>query len=129
MKRAILVASLLVATTVGAQPSAPRVNVNTATLEQLCYLPGIGRVMAQRIVDGRPYRAPGSLIDVKGIKDARLKVLFPFVTVSGPTTASAKIVPCKAGETGAQCQARVGDDGSREVIAYANGVLVVEVKP
>lgn len=127
MRRAILALALLSAATINAQPHAaapPSVNVNTATLAQLQFLPGVGTVMAARIVAGRPYANPGSLLYVKGIKDARLKVMFHFVVTSGATTAAAKIVTCRAGESGAQCQARVGAD--REVIQYANGALVVE---
>lgn len=101
LKRAALALSLLLAATLNAQRPAdpstsrpltsPVVNINTATLEQLCYLPGVGKVMAARIVAGRPYRVQGSLVYVKGIKDARLRVMFHYITVSGPTTAAAKI--------------------------------------
>lgn len=121
-------ALILAAASINAQPvRPPAVNVNAASLEQLQYLPGVGPAMAARIVAGRPYANPGSLMLVKGIKDARLKVMFHFVVTSGPTTAIAKIVTCRTNETGPQCQARVG--AGREVIQYPNGTLVVEVKP
>jgi len=106
----------------------PVVNVNTASLAQLCYLPQVGEARAAAIVAGWPYHAPGELAKVKGIgKGKRLASMLPFVTVSGATTATGKIVACKAGETGAACQARVGS--KREVIQFANSVRVVEVKP
>jgi DNA uptake protein ComE-like DNA-binding protein len=90
---AVLFAATLFAATPRLPDSAPRpvVNVNTATIQQLQYLPGVGKVMAERIVAGRPYRVPGSLIYVKGIKEAKLHAMFSFVTVKGPTTATAKI--------------------------------------
>lgn len=61
------------------------VNVNTATLDQLEALPGIGPVLAQRIVDYReqhgPFHAVEDLLDVSGIGDSHLADLKPLVTV------------------------------------------------
>jgi len=44
-----------------------RVNINTATLEELETLPGVGPVIARRIAEGRPYKSVGDLTRVKGI--------------------------------------------------------------
>jgi competence protein ComEA len=61
------------------------VNVNTATLDQLETLPGIGEVLAQRIVDYReengPFGSVEDLLDVSGIGDATLAELEPHITV------------------------------------------------
>ena len=59
------------------------VNINTATLEQLQRLPGIGAVYAARIVEERqrrPFAAVDELTRVSGIGDKRLETLRPFVT-------------------------------------------------
>ncbi len=58
------------------------VNINTASLEQLQQLPGIGAVFAARIVEERqrrPFAAVDELTRVSGIGDKRLETLRPFV--------------------------------------------------
>jgi DNA uptake protein ComE-like DNA-binding protein len=42
------------------------VDVNSASLEQLSALPGIGKVYGERIIKNRPYRAKNELVD-KGV--------------------------------------------------------------
>jgi competence protein ComEA len=58
-----------------------RVNINTATVEELDSLPGIGEAIAQRIVEGRPYGAIEELIRVKGIGQVTFDKLKDYVTV------------------------------------------------
>ncbi|WP_034384962.1 ComEA family DNA-binding protein [Deinococcus sp. YIM 77859] len=57
-----------------------RLNLNTASLEQLEALPRVGPALAARIVQGRPYRSLADLDRVKGIGPATLQVLRPLVT-------------------------------------------------
>jgi competence ComEA-like helix-hairpin-helix protein len=47
--------------------AAAQVDINTATLQQLDGLTGIGPVMAQRIIDARPFSSVDDLLAVKGI--------------------------------------------------------------
>jgi competence ComEA-like helix-hairpin-helix protein len=61
--------------------AAGRVNVNTASQAELEALPGIGPVIARRIVEGRPYRSVEELERVKGIGKKRLEEIRPLVTV------------------------------------------------
>lgn len=67
--------------TTAPQPTTPagggKVNVNTATLAELDALPGIGDVLAQRIVEQRPY---ASVNDLHRVSRIPAKV-FPLVTV------------------------------------------------
>jgi hypothetical protein len=57
-----------------------RINANTATQADLEALPGIGPVLARRIVEGRPYRSVEELERVKGIGRKRLEEIRPLVT-------------------------------------------------
>ncbi len=61
------------------------VNVNTATAAELEALPGIGPVLAQRIVDHRtehgPFSSVDDLIEVSGIGEATLANIRDLVTV------------------------------------------------
>jgi len=65
-------------------PAAP-VNLNSATLEQLDALPGVGPSTAQKIIDYRTahggFRSVGDLKNVSGIGDVRFEALKDLVTV------------------------------------------------
>jgi competence protein ComEA len=66
-------------------PGGAKVNLNTATLEQLDTLPGVGPVTAQAILAWREshgrFASVDDLLDVKGIGDATLAELRELVVV------------------------------------------------
>lgn len=68
-----------------AAAAAGPVDLNTATLEQLETLPGVGPVLGQRILDWRTthggFASVDQLDDVPGIGSTRLTELTPLVTV------------------------------------------------
>jgi len=67
---------------VGAEEAAVRpgkkLDINLATTEQLQGVPGIGRVLAERIIDARPFRSADELQRVKGIKSKKYQQLRPY---------------------------------------------------
>jgi competence protein ComEA len=58
-----------------------KVDINTASKEELDVLPGIGPVKAQAIIDGRPFKTIEDIKNVKGIKEGEFSKIQDLITV------------------------------------------------
>jgi competence ComEA-like helix-hairpin-helix protein len=75
----------------------PIININTASPAQLDQLAGIGPVMAQRIIEARPFSSVDDLDKVKGIGPATLKKIktqgFACIDCQAPVLSSLSSAP------------------------------------
>ncbi len=101
--------------------AAGQVEINTASLEQLDEITGVGPVLAQRIVDARPFSSLDDLLKVKGIGEKTLQKIkdqgLAYVASAPPQTAPEVIttpVPIPVPTT---------------VPTYPNGIFINEILP
>ncbi len=72
----------------------PRVNLNTASREELIAVPGIGPTLAERILAARPFASWDEVLAVPGIGPRALERLKPYITLG----AAEPTPPDEAGE-------------------------------
>jgi competence protein ComEA len=83
----LAIAALLLAPASAAAPPLVEkaININTAGLEELMTLPGIGQAYAQRIIEYRekngPYKQVEDLLNVKGIGEKTFEKIRSRLTV------------------------------------------------
>ena len=65
--------------------SAGLVDLNNATIDELCLLPGISEITAQKIIDYRqqegPFRTIEDLCNISGISRSKLEQIKEFIKV------------------------------------------------
>jgi competence protein ComEA len=76
--------------TTASKPAPPPVNLNTATIQQLEALPGIGPRTAARIIEYRekhgPFKKVEELMNVQGVGEKSFLRIRSQLTVSPPST-------------------------------------------
>jgi len=84
-----LVASSGLAVAAAKPAPSGKVNINTATAQQLTVLPGVGEKLAARIVDYRQksggFKNVSELMNVQGIGEKNLAKIQAFLTTGGET--------------------------------------------
>jgi competence protein ComEA len=80
---AVLIPLLLIPLALGEE--TPRIDLNTATLSELDNLPGIGPVIAERILELReksgPFKRIEDLMNIRGIGEKKFLKLKDLITV------------------------------------------------
>jgi competence protein ComEA len=64
--------------------SMPKVNLNSATKEELVKLPGITDEIADKIIAARPFKSKNELVDKKLVSQAEYNRVHEHITVKAP---------------------------------------------
>ena len=79
---------LCAAAQAGKHPPTRPIDLNLANVKELQELPGVGPVMAQKIIDmrakGGHFHRVEDLLAIRGISQKKLDAMRPYVTVSAP---------------------------------------------
>jgi competence ComEA-like helix-hairpin-helix protein len=103
--------------------SAKQVDINSASLNQLDELTGIGPKYAQAIIDGRPYSSLDGLLKVKGIGEKTLAK----IKEQGFACVNCESTPAEI--SGAEISAEKSEAKKPEIKTYPGEIFISEVLP
>jgi len=88
-----VVATSGLALAAGKPAPAGKVNINTATVQQLATLPGVGEKLAARIVEYRQkaggFKSVHEMVNVRGVGEKSLTRIEPYLTIGDAPARSA----------------------------------------
>ena len=91
----LLLVLAVLAIPAGAAEASGSVNINTASADQLMFLPRVGPAVASRIVEFREqngnFKQVADLMLVKGIGEKTFGLIEPYAAIAGETTLKAKV--------------------------------------
>lgn len=76
----------LAASVIFTTASFAAINLNTATVEELDSLPGVGKITAEKIIEMRPIGDLENLLSIRGMKPDEIDVLRNLVTLGEPAS-------------------------------------------
>ena len=82
-----------------AQAAVEKLDINTATKEQLMKLPGIGEAYSQKIIDGRPYKAKNELTQKKIVPEATYSKISDLIVAKQAPAAAPSKAPAPSSTT------------------------------
>jgi len=93
------------------------VNINTADVAKLSYLPRVGPAVAERIVDYRkengPFKSAEDLMHVRGIGEKTYALLKPYIALSGESSLTEKVRGGSGGGGGSRSKAKTKPEAAR----------------
>lgn len=107
------------------------VEINTASLEQLETLSGIGPVKAQAIINARPFSSVDDLLRVKGIGPVTLQKIKTqgLAYVSGQVQQPVEVAPTQKTTVTAPITATNEQTVAQPATTYPGGVFINEIMP
>lgn len=122
-----LAAGALASSGAGRQASDAKVDLNSASEQQLESLPGVGPATAKKIIAGRPYSSASDLSKA-GVSASTIKKITPLVTFGGATSAATAAEGKKAAPAKPSASSPSSTAGAAGALVDINSASPAELK-